>query len=125
MDQQAEGPFNGQLAPLVLRDIGGDEFPDPELLEIELNDRMRAQDELPEQGAFAPAGLGNHAFRSESAAGSGRATLLANTVRLRDQSSVRCAIGSLAIGFEVLQAHPKIGDQRIEIDFLDQGGANM
>lgn len=75
VDEQAERSLNGQLDPLVLRDIGGDHFPDPEFLEIVLDDGMGAQDELAEKGALAPTGPSDHGGRGASAPGAGRAFL--------------------------------------------------
>ena len=71
MDQQAERSLDRQLDPLVLRDVGGDQFPDPEFLEIVFDDRMGAEDELVEEGAGAPTGLSDHTGGSPSWAGAG------------------------------------------------------
>ena len=78
VDQQAERSLNGQLDPLVLRNIGGDHFPDPEFLEIVLDDGMGAQDELAEEGTGAPTGLRHHRGKGAFPPGAGRVFLLPN-----------------------------------------------
>ena len=40
--------------------VGGDEFSDPELLKEVLDNRVGPQDELTQQSALVPAGLGDH-----------------------------------------------------------------
>ena len=73
MDQQAERSLDRQLGALVLRDVGGDQFTDPEFLQIVFDDRMGAEDELVEEGAGAPTGLRDHTGGSPSWAGRARA----------------------------------------------------
>jgi len=46
VNEQTEGAFNLQFDSLVLRNIGGDEFADPEFFQKVLDDGMGAQDEL-------------------------------------------------------------------------------
>ena len=60
MDQQVQRALDGQFGTLVLRNVGGDEFSDPELLKEVLDNRVGPQDELTQQSALVPAGLGDH-----------------------------------------------------------------
>ena len=77
VDQQGEGALQRQLKPLVLWDVGGDQFGDPELLEIVLDDRMGPEDVLAEQGAGAPTGLRDHGVGEAARRGrAGRALLI-------------------------------------------------
>jgi hypothetical protein len=62
MNQNAERLLDGQLEPVILPDIGRDEFGDLELLNIGLYDGMSLEDEFFEQGIFSPSRLSDHRF---------------------------------------------------------------
>ena len=49
----------------------GDQFPDAEFLQVMLDNRVGVQDELAEEGVFAPVGLSNHRHRGKSPPGAG------------------------------------------------------
>jgi len=62
MDQDTEGLLDRQFEPVVLLDIGGDEFSNFEFFDIDLNDGMGLDYELSQHDTFAQSWLSDHVW---------------------------------------------------------------